>query len=329
MASGWRVCLTDQVFPDVTIERGLLAAARATLVVARGNPAEVVAQARDADGLLSTYLPLDSTTISQFKRCRVIARYGVGTDNIDLTAAERAGIVVTNVPDYCVEEVAAHTLALILSLVRRIPEGAAQVRSGGWGLGGLRPIERISDTALGLVGFGRIGQRVARAAREVGFRVLAYDPGIDVAAVGSDLGVAATDLASLLRKSDVVSLHLPLTPQTRGLVNAAALQQMRPQAVLINTARGPLVDLAALLEALRAGRLRGAALDVLPQEPPNQDYADIPGLLITPHMAYYSEAAIRESQHKAATQVVKVLTGQEPDYQVRSAEVAKMDHFSW
>lgn len=316
MAAAWRVCLTDQVFPEVTIERELLAAAGAELVVARGFPADIVMQAREADGLLNTYLPLGAAEIAQLSRCRVISRYGIGTDNIDIAAAELAGIVVTNVPDYCVEEVAAHTVALILSLVRRIPDGSERVRQGGWGLDGLRPIERISETTLGLVGFGRIGQRVARVARELGFRLLAYDPLIDVNSAGADLGVVAAEFRDLLRRSDVVSLHLPLTPQTRGVVDAAALSLMRPHTVLINTSRGGLVDLAALVKALRAGSLRGAGLDVLPSEPPVDSYADVPGLLITPHVAYYSEAAIRESQRKAATQVVKVLTGQVPDYRV-------------
>jgi D-3-phosphoglycerate dehydrogenase len=313
--SRFRVVVTDQVFPDVTIERELLAEIDADLQVASGDREAVQKAAADADGLLNTYLPLDAEFLGQLSRCRVIARYGIGVDNVDLDAARAAGIVVTNVPDYSVEEVAAHTLAMLLSLLRRLPESDATVRSGGWGVDTVRPIERLSEQTVGLVGYGRIARRLAASLRVLGMSLLVHDPFIEV----SDEGVRAVGLGELLRESDAVSLHAPLTPETRGLIGREQLEQMRRHAVLVNTSRGPLVRLEDLLEALRSGQIRAAGLDVFESEPPDAaKFEGVPGLLLSPHTAFYSEASIRESQRKAATQVRKVLTGEPPDYQVNA-----------
>ncbi len=309
----YRVLVTDQVFPDVEIETALLAEVGAELEVATGGVDEVRERGSDADALLNTYLPIDRATIQRLGRCRIIARYGIGVDNVDLEGAREAGIVVTNVPDYCVEEVAAHTLALLLALLRRLPEADAKVRAGGWGLEGLRPIARLSELSVGLVGYGRIARRLAASLQELGMSILMHDPHV-TPEPGWPLMVS---LEELLASTDAVSLHAPLTPETRGLMGAEELATMRPHSVLVNTSRGPLVRLPALLEALRKGVIRGAALDVFEQEPPDAgQFRDVPGLLVTPHMAYYSEAAIQESQRKAAIQVAKVLTGQRPDYPV-------------
>jgi D-3-phosphoglycerate dehydrogenase len=306
------VVVTDQVFPDVATERAILAQAGARLTVATGSRAEVLTLAASADALLTTYFPLGATDIKLLTRCKIIARYGIGVDNIDLAAATAAGIIVTNVPDYCVEEVAAHAVALLLAAARRLPEGHRQVADGGWGVGPLRPMLRPSEMTVGLIGFGRIGRRVARTLRAMEMRVLVHDPYLGA---GAD-GVHQVDLDELLAVSDAVSLHCPLTPQTRGLINADTLRQMKPGALLVNTSRGSLVRLDSVLSALRAGTLRAAALDVLEQEPPEPGLADIPGLLLTPHVAYYSESSLLESQRKAAGQVVKCLAGQPLDYSV-------------
>jgi D-3-phosphoglycerate dehydrogenase len=306
------VVVTDQVFPDVATERAILAQASARLTVATGSRAEVLTLAASADALLTTYFPLGATDIKLLTRCKIIARYGIGVDNIDLAAATAAGIIVTNVPDYCVEEVAAHAVALLLAAARRLPEGHRQVADGGWGVGPLRPMLRPSEMTVGLIGFGRIGRRVARTLRAMEMRVLVHDPYLGA---GAD-GVHQVDLDELLAVSDAVSLHCPLTPQTRGLINADTLRQMKPGALLVNTSRGSLVRLDSVLSALRAGTLRAAALDVLEQEPPEPGLADIPGLLLTPHVAYYSESSLLESQRKAAGQVVKCLAGQPLDYSV-------------
>jgi D-3-phosphoglycerate dehydrogenase len=311
--SRFKVVVTDQVFPDVEIERALLAGIDASIEVADGTREDAVARGRDADALLNAYLPLDASTFAQLDRCRIVARYGIGVDNIDVAAARTAGIVVTNVPDYCVDEVAAHALAMLLALLRRLPQGDASVRAGAWSLDGLRPMARLSELTVGLVGFGRIARRLGESLRTLGCRLIVHDPFLTPSA---DLPPLVT-LTELLRMADAVSLHAPLTPETAGMIDADALALMPDHAVVVNTSRGPLVVLEDLAAALRAGGLRGAALDVLPTEPPPPGALDgVPNLLVTPHMAYYSEQSQHESQTKAATQIVKVLTGREPDYGV-------------
>jgi D-3-phosphoglycerate dehydrogenase len=315
MSQNFKVVVTDQVFPSIDTETQLLAAIGARIEVADGTPEGVVRIGGDADALLNTYLPITGQLLAQLPACKIVARYGIGFDNVDLAAAAGHGIVVTNVPDYSVEEVAVHTLGLMLALTRRLPEASALVASGGWGLAGLRPIRRLSTQRAGLVGFGRIARRLAGYLTALGCEVVAHDPFLRPAPGLPPL----LALPDLLGRCDLVSLHAPLTAQTKGLIGAAELATMKPGAVLVNTARGGLVDVDAVIEALRAGRVRAAALDVLDTEPPAAGRlpGDLTSLLVTPHMAYYSEESIAESQRKAATQVVKVLTGGQPDYPVR------------
>jgi len=309
----FRVVLTDQVFPDTTIEQEILAAAGATLEVPGGDRSDVLSAARQADAVLTTYFALPAGDIDAFERCRIIARYGIGVDNVDVAAAADRGILVTNVPDYCVEEVAAHALALLLALVRRLPTGHAEILAGGWGVGSLRPMQRPSEMTLGLVGYGRISRRVATTAASMGMRIVVHDPYLSITPEGVDL-VALDDL---LVTSDAVSLHCPLTESTRGIIGARELGLMPRHSVLVNTSRGPLVRFDDLVSALRSGQIAGAGLDVFEQEPPDPSrLAGVPGLLATPHVAYYSEAALRESQRKAATQIVKALRGEPVDYPV-------------
>jgi D-3-phosphoglycerate dehydrogenase / 2-oxoglutarate reductase len=308
------VVVTDQVFPSVETEARLLAGIGAELLVADGTAVGVAAVAAGADALLNTYLPVTDELLAQMPGCKIVARYGIGVDNVDLAAAQRRGVVVTNVPEYSVEEVAVHTLGLLLSLVRRLADAARLVAGGGWGLDGLRPIQRMSSLRVGLVGFGRIARLLASYLAALGCQVVVHDPFVTPRPGIPPL----VTLEELLAGCDAVSLHAPLTPATRGMVGAAELAAMKPGAVLVNTARGPLVDMDALVAALRAGQIRAAALDVLDAEPPAPGRIphDLPNLLVTPHMAYYSEESIAESQRKAATQVIKVLTGGEPDYPV-------------
>jgi D-3-phosphoglycerate dehydrogenase len=311
---GFTVVVTDQVFPSVAAETRLLAGIGARLLIADGTAAGVAAVAAGADALLNTYLPVTDELLASVPRCRIVARYGIGVDNVDLAAAQRRGVVVTNVPDYSVEEVAVHTLGLLLSLVRRLPDAARLAAGGGWGLDGLRPIRRMTGLRVGLVGYGRIARLLASYLAAIGCQIVVHDPFVTPA----DGIPPLVTLAELLAECDAVSLHAPLTPATRGLIGAAELAAMKPDAVLVNTARGPLVDVDALIAGLRAGEIRAAALDVLDAEPPppGRIPGDLPNLLVTPHMAYYSEESIAESQRKAASQVIKVLTGGEPDYPV-------------
>lgn len=311
--SRFKVVVSDQVFPSVDIERSLLADIDAELVVAEGDVTAVLSVAADADAVLNTYLAWDADAISRLERCRIIARYGIGVDNIDLEAAKEAGIVVTNVPDYSVEEVAVHALALILATLRKVPWVDRRVREGAWSIDEFRPIRRLSTLTVGMLGFGRIGRRLAAALEAMGAQLIVYDPYL---APGPDLP-ELVDLDGLLARTDILSVHAPLTPETRGIIAADSLGRMKQGAILVNTSRGPLVDLDALCDALKEGRLAAAALDVFDREPLDLARIEgVPNLITTPHMAYYSEEALEESQRKAATQVVKVLTGQEPDYRV-------------
>jgi D-3-phosphoglycerate dehydrogenase / 2-oxoglutarate reductase len=315
MTEQFKVVVTDQVFPSVDTETELLASIGARIEVADGTPADVARLGGEADAVLNTYLPITDELLGQLPACRIVARYGIGVDNVDLEAAARRGVIVTNVPDYSVEEVAVHTLGLVLALTRRLLEGNKLVAAGGWGLDGLRPIRRLSSQRAGLVGFGRIARHLAGYLAALGCEVAVHDPFIQPRPGIPPL----LTLPDLLSGCDLISLHTPLTPQTRGLIGEAELAMMKPGALLINTARGGLVDVDALLAALLAGRIGGAALDVLDQEPPRPGRlpGELPNLLVTPHMAYYSEESITESQRKAATQIIKVLTGGLPDYPVR------------
>lgn len=309
----FRVVVTDQVFPDVETEGELLAEAGGELVVARGSREEVLSQAADADALLNTFFGLSSADIAGLHKCRVIARYGIGVDNIDLDAARNAGIRVTNVPDYCVEEVGVHTVGLALALMRRIPQGDALVRAGGWGVKELGGIQRLSESTMGLLGYGRIAHHVATAMRALGARVIVHDPYVDPAHAEHPL----VELEELFAESDLVSVHCPLTPRTRGLIDERALARFKPGSRLVNTSRGPIVVLDDLIAALQKGQLSGAALDVFDPEPPQAERVkEAPNLLMTPHSAFYSREAVRESQRKATTQVIKAMRGEPLDYSV-------------
>jgi D-3-phosphoglycerate dehydrogenase len=297
------------------MERELLAQAGADLVVAEGGRDAALALAADADALLNTYLPLDAEFLAAVPKCKIVARYGIGTDNIDVTAARSAGIVVTNVPDYCVEEVATHALSLIFTLVRRIPEAQQELLAGHWGVDGIRPVHRLSELTVGLLGLGRIARTVAAVVCQLGVQVVAFDPYVTAEVPG----VSLVGFDELLARSNVLSLHAPLTPETRGVIDAAALAALPTGAVLVNTSRGPLVQFAALVDALESGHLAGAGLDVFEVEPPDPKAVEgVRGLIATPHTAFYSEASLRESQLKAVTQVLKVLAGDQPDYEVRA-----------
>lgn len=309
----YKVVVSDQVFPTVDIERALLADIDAELHVASGDVEEVLSVAGDADAILNTYLPWSAVSIGRLERCRIIARYGIGFDNVDLAAARDAGIVVTNVPDYSVEEVATHGLALILAALRKVVAADRSVRAGEWSVDHFRPIRRLSTLTIGLVGYGRIGRRIAAPLEALGATIVAHDPYLSP---GPELPPLLS-LEELLGTADVISLHLPLTDETSGIIGKDTLANVKEGAVLVNTSRGPLVDLVALGDALRSGRLSAAALDVFDTEPIDPVRIEgIPNLIATPHMAYYSEEALQESQRKAATQVIKVLTGEQPDYQV-------------
>jgi D-3-phosphoglycerate dehydrogenase / 2-oxoglutarate reductase len=245
----------------------------------------------------------------------VIGRTGLGVDNIDLAAARERGIMVTYVPDYCMAEVSDHAMALLLALARKVPFANAMVQSGRWEMAAVAPIHRLQGRTLGLVGLGHIPRALVPKAKAFGLEVLACDPFVAPDAFAS-LGVESVGFDALLAASDFVSIHAPLTRETRGMFNAGAFARMKPGALLINTARGAIIDEKALIEALDSGRLGGAALDVVETEPPPKDWPLIgrPNVVLTPHTAFYSVEALEELQTKCATDVARVLSGQPPIY---------------
>jgi D-3-phosphoglycerate dehydrogenase / 2-oxoglutarate reductase len=318
------VAVTDHVFPHLDQERAMLAAAGHELRF-DGNastPDEVAEVVRGAAGILNCYTPIPSDLTRSLEGCRIIARYGIGLDTIDVAAATEAGIVVTNVPDYCIDEVSDHALALIMGLARGIVRLDRRVHMGSWSPMDASPLHRLRGRTLGLVGFGRIARALAAKASAIGFRVQAFDPFLPDEAI-ADAGAEPRDLATLLAGADVVSLHAPLTPDTHHMIGTAELGSMRPGAVIVNTSRGGLVDLDAVRQALSDGTLDGVALDVMEQEPPDPDDPLLthPGVIITPHAAFYSEESMAELQRKATEQVIDALAGKVPPYAANAREL--------
>jgi D-3-phosphoglycerate dehydrogenase / 2-oxoglutarate reductase len=303
------VAVTDHPFRDLDIERSILEPEGYRVVEHQCSTADEVAQAcSDAVGVLNTYAPMPADVIGRLERCRAIARYGVGLDTIDLEAATARGLRVSNVPDYCVEEVALHTIALLLAAHRRVLQGDRLVRSGAWGGLAAGLVRRLEGQLLGLIGCGRIPRSVATKARGLGLRVAAHDP--FVADDGWPDGIERyADLGELAADADFLSVHAPLTDDTRHLVDERLMRRMPAHAVLVNTARGPLVDTEALDRALSEDRIGGAALDVLETEPPPLDLPLLQHdhLIVTAHQAFYSEEALRELQRKAAQNLLNAL----------------------
>ncbi len=308
------VAVTDYVFASLEPEQRVLEPLGVELRAQQcRSEDEIIALAQDADAVLNCYAKMTARVIEGLKRCKIIARYGIGVDNVDLVAATRAGILVTNVPDYCIDEVSDHALALLLSLARRIVLADGAVRAGAWDVVAHAGIRRLCGQTLGLVGFGKIAIAVAAKAQSFGLRVLACDPYLDSKAMAPH-GVQAVDFDGLLAESDAVSIHVPLSPETRNLIGARELARMKPTAFLINTSRGGIVDELALAEALKAGRIGGAALDVLSAEPPPPDHPlrKLPNVILTPHLAFYSRESVIELQTKAAEEVARALKGEPP-----------------
>ncbi len=275
---------------------------------------ELITHGADAAAILTLDEPLSSRVIASLARCRVISRFGIGVDKIDLAAATSAGIVVTNVPDYCVDEASDHALALLLAVERRIPALDAAVRDGGWDTAAVAgPVRRLRGRRAGVIGFGRLGARFAQKAAALGLEICVHDPFVDDARIEA-AGARPLPLDELLATSDVVSLHIPLTPDTRHLLDRDRLFAMREGAVLVNTSRGGLVDEAALVEALRQGRLGGAGLDVFEREPPGLDnpLLGLPNVVVTSHSSHYSLESGAEMRERAFRNVAEVLAGRPP-----------------
>jgi D-3-phosphoglycerate dehydrogenase len=307
------VGVSDSVFPNLDLARAVVARVGAELQLAKQpTPPEILNVAREADALLVTYARITAEMIGEMKKCRIISRFGIGVDNVDLAAATAAGIVVTKVPDYCIDEVSDHAMALLLSLVRKIPFSSARAHAGRWEMPAVVPIHRLRGTVLGLVGFGRIPQLVAPKAKAFGLRVITFDPYVPQTVL-DQAGVERVEFADLLKMSDYISIHTPLLPETHHLFSTDAFRKVKPGSLIVNTSRGPVVDEAALAAALDAKQLAGAALDVLEQEPPTSSpLFGRDNVILTPHTSFYSVEALEELQTKAAEEVVRVLSGQAP-----------------
>ncbi|MBN1836499.1 MAG: C-terminal binding protein [Spirochaetales bacterium] len=311
----FKVALTDPNWNDVSSEKRQLGDIADVRRFKCRSEAEVIANCSDADALLVTYAPLTQTVIASLKNCRVISVFGIGVDMVDVQAATAAGIYVTNVPGYCIEEVCDHAMALLLAAARKVVFYHRSIVEAGqwsWQLG--KPIYKLRGKTLGLVGFGKISRAVAERARSFGLRVLAFDP-----YVGSEdcerAGARKTELEELLAEADFVSVHVPLTQQSRGLIGVEQLRGMKRTATIVNTSRGAVINQQALVRALQEGWIAGAALDVLENEPPEADnpLMGMDNVILNPHAGFYSEEGTEDLRRSAALEVRRVLTGEQPE----------------
>jgi D-3-phosphoglycerate dehydrogenase len=310
-----KVLVTDSTFDCLDIEEAILRPLGATIDGrhCRGE-ADLLAAVAGADYVLTQFAPLTARVIAAMDRARLIVRYGIGVDNVDLDAARARGIPVCNVPAYCIDEVADHTLALLLDATRRIAANGRLVREGGWGLA--VPLDRMKslrDLTVGVVGFGRIGRAVSDRLRGFGCRVLAHDPNVPAPEFAAR-GVASASLETLLAEGDAITLHCPSTPATRHLINRDSIARMKPGAILINLARGDVVETSALVEAIRDGRIAAAGLDVAETEPLPADspLRTLDGVLVTSHIASASAKAVRSLRESAAEAIARAIRGEPP-----------------
>ena len=312
-----RVLFSDYEFPDLELERAVFATAGAELATAQCRTEDdVIAAARDCAAILLQYAPISERVVASLPALGIVSRIGAGFDTVDTDACARHGVWVANSPDYGVGEVATHALALALALVRNVVAYHRDIHAGRWHYLSSGELRRAADMTIGIVGLGRIGKRMAHVARNVFGRVIACDPYI----IDGDFPayVARGTLAEVFAQSDVVSLHVPLTAETRGMIDARVLGAMKPGGYLVNTARGAVVDVDAALAALDRGTLAGLALDVLPVEPvpAGSTLLGHPRVILTPHAAFYSVEAERELRRKAAQNIVTWLKTGRPDYVV-------------
>jgi D-3-phosphoglycerate dehydrogenase len=314
MKKPYKVVVTDYEYPDLDQERKVFDAIGVEFVAGQCKDEDaVIALARDADALLNQYAKLTPKVIEALENCKIIIRYGIGVDTINVPAATKAGIMVCNVPTYGIHEVSDHVVGLFFSSIRKIPAMSETVKKGRWDWNLGRPIYRIQGKTLGLTGFGNIARMVAQKLAPWKIKILGYDPFISESVFKSH-GVERTSFEQLLKESDFVSVHVPHTAETYHMFSYERFKQMKRGAIFINTARGPLVDEDGLYRALQEGWLAGAALDVMEKEPPDPDHPllSLPNVIITPHMAWYSAESAVDLQRMAAEEVARVLKGEEP-----------------
>ena len=328
-----KVVITDYDFGDVDIEREILEAVGAQVTALQSKrESDLFDAASDCAAMINQYARIGSETIARMSECEVIARYGVGVDIVDVDAATQRGILVTNVRDYCTEEVADHAISLWLALARKLPDYDRATHNGIWRWQSGKPIHRLRGRTMGIVSFGKIGQAIAARAKPFGVDVIAFDPYLS-APLAAEHGAELVSKSELLKRSDYILMQAPMTPETRHFLSDPEFAAMKPGAILVNTGRGPTVDNQALFRALTKGHLAAAGLDDPEEEPAKRaDWSPdgnpiftLPNVIVTPHAAYYSEESIRTARVTAATQVAKVLTSQQPDYPVNAEALTQLD----
>lgn len=311
----YRIVVSDTKVMDGETRAAVLDAVDASVeITAAKEPAAVARTVEGADALVvDAGTQVTAEVVDAADSLQVVGRAGIGLDNIDVRAAVEAGVTVVNVPDYAVEEVSTHAFALLLACLRKIPTFDRSVKNGQWEWAAGQPMHRLAGSTVGLVAFGKLARRFAAKLRGFDVDVIAYDPYVPAYRMG-DFGVESVAFETLLADADVVSLHAPLTDETRGLIDADALERMRDDALLVNTARGGLVDETALYDALVSGDLGGAGLDVRESEPPGESSLhDLDSVVCSPHVAWYSEESRVELTQTVAEDVVRVLRGEEPE----------------
>ena len=309
-----KVAVTDHSFPDLTVEESILQPAGHAIAAwkERKSAAELPALVADADAVITQFAPVNADVIASMQKARVIVRYGIGVDNVDLAAARAKGIPVCNVPDYCIDEVADHTLAFILATTRQVVTNSNTLKGGKWGLAtSLDHMKALRDLAVGVVGFGRIGREVVARLRPFRCRILVYDPLAKPADIEA-AGATPVALSDLLAQTDVITLHCPSTPETRGMLNSESLAKTRPGVSIINLARGDLIDPNSLLVALQTGHVSAAALDVFNPEPIPADHPilKLDNVIVASHIASTSVPAVRKLRETAARLALMALNGE-------------------
>lgn len=311
----FKVVFTDYDFPDIDIEKSVLEKLSCQVVELQTNDEkELIQQCRDADALIVQYAPITEKVISSLDKCKIISRYGIGIDTIDLKAASARGIYVCNVPDYCFDEVADHTLALILCLGRKIVNLSCSVGGGEWDvIGTAKPIYNFKNMILGMIGFGKIPQNLYPKVKPLFKEILIFDPYINDEIINK-YSLCMASFYEILRNSDYISIHCPLNNETYHMFDEREFQLMKPTSYIVNTSRGSIINSKSLYHALVYGHIAGAGLDVLEEEPPGLDneLLKLDNVIITPHAAFYSESSIEDLKYKTALNVLKVLKGEKP-----------------
>jgi D-3-phosphoglycerate dehydrogenase len=320
-----KVLITDYVWPSLDPERAILEGNGIELIVAPDGREETLRSlATEADAIMFCFAKVPASVLRAAPKCKVASRYGIGVDNIDIPVCTELGIVVTNVPDYCVDETSDHALGMVLALNRRLAQHDRAVRSGGWARVTLdQPMRRTRGSTLGIIGYGRTGKALAAKAGAFGMKVIAYSRSLKNGEVYGN--AEAVTLETLLRQSDFISLHVPLTLETRGMIGRRELSMMKQGAIIVNCARGGLIDEAALADALASGHIAGAGLDVMDPAPPRPDHPLFKqeSVIITPHTAFFSQASTVELETRTAREVVRVLLGQKPENVVNPQVLGK------